>query len=125
MFALQREGQPGRVKPANHAIAYEAGWILPNGEVRKVARQDFYLLDRDFRQIEEMTGPFNSVENVNPYIAIVIVAVAIFDNAYKCRSADTTNVLCTALDGFHKHVIGSSSSDFEGKGMLSAPEGTY
>jgi len=104
---------PTRSIPKSCALSFEAGVVMKSGDVKRIAREDFYLLDQSFEQIL-------GAKNLDKRPADLLVWGKIAPElGWKSPTADLP------VPEWSKHVISRTISDFGGKGTLTAPPGTY
>ena len=48
--------------PKKHTLSFETGLVLKSGDVKPVARADFYLLNRDFRELAILRRSHSSLK---------------------------------------------------------------
>ena len=125
-IAVIVQGQSAQKKST---LSFETGVIMQNGDVKPVARQDFYLLDQDFGYLLPLL--YGELDIAGTLARTTGEPVASFpgllcsptsENARQRRiSHSEYPALCS---NFQKHIVASTVGDFGGKGTLSAPAGT-
>jgi hypothetical protein len=91
-------------------LSIEAGIIFKNGDVKPVARTDFYLLDDDLETIIKNLGVEEKVLKGRDLPTLTQLA---FWKQYQNLYQDTFS---KAMEAIEKHSVSKMTSDFSGKG---------
>lgn len=123
-YSQQRSTPPS--KPT-YTLSFESGIVMKSGDVKTIAREDFYLLDSSLADIRELEWATDkSGVQVKDGPSIVGAGLMLKMGSMACPTKDATLApLCPGLDAFRKHVIASTVSDFSGKGKLTVAPGVY
>jgi hypothetical protein len=104
-----------------YTLSFETGLVLKSGDVKPVARVDFYLLNRDPGNIAKITFE----RNVQQLIAKVTGDPVPAFPGFFCKPGDTKLEYQGTCDIFRKNRVATTVTDFGGKGKFTVPPGTY
>jgi hypothetical protein len=121
-----------------YTLSFESGVVMKSGDVKPMARQDFYLLNRSLTEIElewdlyfkARFGPGSTAKKTGAPVEEGVRAVAtglmLKTAMLACPTTDKALApFCPQLDAFRKYVVASTVTDFSGKGRFTVPAGTY
>jgi hypothetical protein len=105
-------------KPAapRYTLSFDTGVVLKSGDVKFVAREDFYLLKRDLTDIlRDANWDKGGVDEFGINYKLEKTSPS------RCK----TDPPARAVQSISKSAVASTTTDFNGKGRLTAPAGTY
>jgi hypothetical protein len=104
-------------KPVEYKIPIKVGIIYSMGGAQAVAREDFYLLNKDAVQIWEDAGLLEGIKNENDFMLSFLKAV---------RVQVTRGIPSKFTETLKPHIIKTTTTDFEGNAAFEgAPQGEY
>lgn len=124
--------KPKTAKPAKtptakiqqDTLAIETGLVFDTGEVARVARTQFYLLDKDLKDVLTETGFIDSTTGNAISDAVAGRKSQIEQYAslqgQKKRFGTTKDELTKAEEAIKQHSIATMTTDFDGKGSFTA-----
>jgi len=111
---------------ANNTLSVEAGIVMKSGDVKPVARQEFYLLDRDPSGIPEIWDANVPTAQRSSGLQLVSLGLVLEIAKKACPTTDERLAsACPQLEAFRKHTVASIITDFSGKGKFTGPARVY
>jgi hypothetical protein len=123
-------------------LSVEVALVFKSGDVRPVARTEFFLLNKDFETIlqesnftsdvpQKLKEPFNKIKSIDAFSMLMKVSKEAKRSKYDSptRTAELEAIdlsVVKALTAIHSHIAYKTTTDFQGKAQfLDIKHGDY
>ncbi len=114
--AEQKIEQKIEQKPVEYKIPIKVGIIYSMGGVQAVAREDFYLLNKDAVQIWKDAGLLEGLKDETDFMMRILIDDLVVTQNKPSRFAETLK----------PHIVKTTTTDFEGNAAFeNVPQGEY